>query len=396
MFKNPKRIGRWMLIAVAIGLFSLSAAWAKPPIKPPEDDGAAYDLVILAPPGVQITGSYAYDLDEAGNVVGYYFDSDGKRNGFYYHRAQESWRLFGPGVVVFGLNNLGEMVGADWNTGEGLYWSAPDATPVPLAPLDGHLISDGFNINDAGLIVGRSQGSGFSLAVAWMVNEDGEVSAPIELPFPEGDTRGSVSDLSEENADEISRIVGYSGAVDLHETAVGWEVTAGPNGPILLFGPADLGTLNGGPVAAAMGVNFTGDVVGMSAEGNDPFWPILKPAGKEMQALPGTLKATWGYAQGINDNGNMVGITGYLFKGTSVEKAVLWPDTSSVIDLNTKVALGRGEQLESANVINNSGDILASGFFPIISETDSVACLLIAKLRSGVAKLQEASVRRGK
>jgi hypothetical protein len=77
----------------------------------------------------------------------YYFDPDGERNGFHYDRAQESWRLFGPRVVVFGLNNLGEMVGADWNTGEGLYWSAPDATPVPLAPLDGHWIADGFSIS---------------------------------------------------------------------------------------------------------------------------------------------------------------------------------------------------------------------------------------------------------
>ena len=379
MVTNAKLMEWWIVIAVAIGLLCSAEALAKKPPPLPDDAVAAYDLVVLAPPGVQITGSNAYDLDEAGNVVGYYFDSDGKRNGFYYHRAQESWRLFGPGLVVFGLNNLGEMVGADWNTGEGLYWSAPDAIPVPLDPLDGHLISDGFKINDAGIIVGRSQGSGFSVAVAWMVNENGAVSAPIELPFPEGDTRGSVSDLSEEGADGISRIVGYSGAVTLYETAVCWEVTAGPNGPVLLFGPTDLGTLNGGPVAAAVGVNFTGDVVGMSAEGNDPFWPILKPVDEEMRALPGTLKATWGYAQGINDNGNMVGITGYLFKGKSVETAVLWPDASSVIDLNKKVSLGRGEELQSASAINNAGDILASGFFPGVAEMDYVACLLIAK-----------------
>jgi uncharacterized membrane protein len=376
MFRNPKRMARWLVIAVAIGLVCSSVGLAKKPDKPPADDGASYDLVVLAPPGVQITGSNAYDLDEAGNVVGYYFDTDGERNGFYYDQAQESCRLFGPGVVIFGLNNLGEMVGADWNTGEGLYWSAPDATPVPLAPLDGHSIADGFNINDAGIIVGRSQGDGPSAAVAWSVNAEGVVSPPIELPFPEGDTRGSVTDLGEEDADGIYRIVGYSGAVDLYETALHWQVAIDADGLFLLSGPTDLGTLNGGPVAAALGVNSTGDVVGMSAEGNGPFWPILKPAGEEMQPLPGTQKATWGYAVGINDNGNMVGITGYLFKGKSVETAVLWPDAGSVIDLNKKVALGRGEELESANVINNAGHILASGSFPGVG---NVGCLLIPK-----------------
>ena len=99
MFRDPKKKGRWIAIAVAIGLVCSAAAVAKKPPKPPADDGAGYDLVVLAP-DVQMTGSYAYDLDEAGNVVGTYSDSDGERNGFYYDRAQESYLVFGPGVVV--------------------------------------------------------------------------------------------------------------------------------------------------------------------------------------------------------------------------------------------------------------------------------------------------------
>jgi hypothetical protein len=374
MFRNPKRMGRWIVIAVAIGMVCSSQALAKKPPKPPTDDGAGYNLVVLAPPGVQITGSNAYDLDEAGNVVGYYLDADGERNGFHYNRSQESWRLFGPGVVVFGLNNLGEMVGADWNTGEGLYWSAPDATPVPLAPLDDHLISGGLNINDAGIIVGWSQGNGSYVAVAWRVNAEGVVSPPIELPFPEGDSRGSVSDLSEE-ADGISRIVGYSGAVDLYETALQWEVAIDADGLFLLSGPTDLGSLDGGP-SAASGVNSDGDIVGESSN-----WAFVKPAGQPMQPLAGIKRATNGLASGINDLGQMVGRQGYLFKGKAIFKAVLWPDAGSVIDLNKKVALGGGEELEAAGLINNAGDILASGFFPGVAESDYdyVACLLIPK-----------------
>lgn len=96
-----------------------------------------------------------------------------------------------------------------------------------------------------------------------------------------------------------------------------------------------------------------------------------------MQPLPGMRKATWGYAEGVNDHGAMVGIMGYLFKGNSVEKAVLWPDAATVVDLNQKVDLGRSEVLESAFRINNSGDILASGYFPSISEMGDVGCLLV-------------------
>ena len=50
MFTNSKRMGRWIAIAVAIGLFCSWEAQAKKPPKP-EDGGAGYNLVVLAPPG---------------------------------------------------------------------------------------------------------------------------------------------------------------------------------------------------------------------------------------------------------------------------------------------------------------------------------------------------------
>jgi hypothetical protein len=48
-------MGRWVAIAMAIGLLCSSQALAKKPPKPPADEGARYDLAVLAPPGVQIT-----------------------------------------------------------------------------------------------------------------------------------------------------------------------------------------------------------------------------------------------------------------------------------------------------------------------------------------------------
>ena len=372
MFPKPKRMGRWIAIAVAIGLFCSAEAQAKKPPNP-GGGGADYNLVVLAPSG-QATSSFASDLDDLGNVVGNYSDSVNNRIGFYYDRAEDSYRLFGPGVEVFGLNNLGEMVGADDNTGEGLYWiSAADENPVTLSPLAGHQTSEARRVNDAGIIVGNSQG----VAVAWKVNENGVVSAPIELPFLQGDAEGLARGVSERNVDGVSRIVGSSG-VGLQERAVMWEVAVDADGaPFLHSGPTDLGSLEGG-FSVASGVNLDGDIVGRSAR-ESGYWPFVKPAGQPMQPLPLTRKATHGVAVGINDLGQMVGRQLYTPpQDLPVFKPVLWPDAGSMIDLSKKVALGRDEELEGAYAINNAGDILAYGYFPNLTSRDT-GCLLIRK-----------------
>jgi uncharacterized membrane protein len=353
------RMGRWIVVALAIGAFCSADVPAKKPPQPPADDGVGYNLLVLAPPGIAISGSLARDLDEFGNVVGYYSNSVDDRNGFYYDRSDNSYILYDPGVEVSGLNNLGEMVGTDWCTGEGLYWSTPDANPVPLSPLTGHETSAGFKVNDAGIIVGRSQGDGFPVAVVWKVNQAGEISAPIELPYPLGDIRGAAIRLNEEDNSGVTHVVGYSGLETVYETALRWTVAVDADGALfLLSGPTDLGSLDGG-TGSAHGINYAGDIVGESDN-----WPFVKPAGQAMQPLAGLRKATNGYALGINDSGSIVGSQGYLFKGKPVSKAVFWHADGAAVDLNGNVELGRSDMLESAAWINNAGDIIGSGVFP--------------------------------
>ena len=119
MSRNMKQMGRWIVIAVTIGLFCSSEARAKKPPKPGGGE-AKYNHVVLAPPGVEISGSGARDLDESGNVVGFYSDSVNDRNGFYYDRGENSYLLYDPGIEVSGLNNFDEMVGGNWNVDEEL------------------------------------------------------------------------------------------------------------------------------------------------------------------------------------------------------------------------------------------------------------------------------------
>ncbi len=76
--------------------------------------------------------------------------------------------------------------------------------------------------------------------------------------------------------------------------------------------------------------------------------------------LAGLPKCTWGWANGINDNGKIVGSQGYVARGVLVDRAVLWTARSTAVDLNSKVSLAKGEVLVSASHINAGGDIIAS------------------------------------
>ena len=246
-----------------------------------------------------------------------------------------------------------------------------DANPVELAPLAGDTVSRAYKINDSGFVIGSSAGDGTFFPVAWKIRANGTASAPIVLPFAGNDTRGDVANLNEADEFGVTQIVGYSGVDDLYETAVRWEVVVDDNDdPFILSGPTDLGSLLGYG-SAAFDINFYGDVVGQS--GREAFRKI---AGQSMYTLPMIQKATSGAADGINDTGQIVGRQEYLFKGYAVQVAVLWPNATSVVNLNKEVSLGRSEELLAAFAIDNSGHILAVGYFPSVSEGD-VGCVLV-------------------
>jgi len=320
-------LNRTLRLAAAC-TFIVSTTLAAKPDRPSDGGGTGYDLIVLAPLGTDTGSSTATDLNEFGKAVGYYSDLAGDCYGFYYDSGKDAYALFGAGVEIHGLNNLGEMVGVDNNTSTGLYWRSPaDQAPAVLAPLPGHTTSHGIRMNDAGIIVGRSQGDGLPIVVAWTVNVEGVVSGPVELPIPADAASGTPVDLSEADSDGFAWVAGYS---DTYQTAIGWEVR-NDGTPELLSGPTDLGSLAGTP-SAAHGVNFYAEFVGESNS-----WPFLKLNGAAMQPLPGLRKATHGYAAGINDDGLVVGSQGWLSRGTPVFKAVLWQDPGTVVDLNTQV-----------------------------------------------------------
>ncbi|MDN5752032.1 MAG: PEPxxWA-CTERM sorting domain-containing protein [Nitrosospira sp.] len=109
-----------------------------------------------------------------------------------------------------------------------------------------------------------------------------------------------------------------------------------------------LGTL-GGPNTYAYGINDSGQVVGVSSIGDDTSHAFITgPNGMGMIDL-GTLGGVSSGATGINDSGQVVG---YSYQG-GVHAFITGPDGMGMTDLGT---LGGNESL--AYGINNSGQVV--------------------------------------
>jgi hypothetical protein len=239
-------------------------------------------------------------------------------------------------------------------------------------------------VNDARIIIGESYNPsptfGDKTLVAWYVRADGDdrVVGPVPLPFLVGDIEGRAADLTEEAAG-VTLVVGTSSTVvgsdETFWQAVSWTVTRTDSG-LTVTGPAVFAGANFWGEAG--GVNNFGDAVGGAALQESQVVPFVRIAGQPMVALPLLPNGHSGRARSINDSGQIVG---YQFTSrphqTLEQKATLWTNSTTVVDLNSQVKLGRGEKLETALDINNRtprGDILA-----ILDPYYSTPCLLIAK-----------------
>jgi probable HAF family extracellular repeat protein len=128
----------------------------------------------------------------------------------------------------------------------------------------------------------------------------------------------------------------------------------------------DLGTLGGiNSSSDAFGINADGQVVGVS-------WTVVDLSGGGISATGeaflysggvmtdlGTLGAPGNGANGINDSGQVVGLSSTTGGG---EDAFLYSG-GTMIDLNSLLPAGSGWQLEDATGINDSGQIVGYGLF---------------------------------
>ena len=393
MLRNLKHVGRWLAIAVAIGLFCCAQALAKKPPQPPSDDsGAAYTIVpFLAPvppPNSESVHSLVLDLNDQGDAVGVEDFREELPDGGYQtvqwalhlDKATGTYTQLQNCTTPAGVNNLSQIVGesASGELGVPAFWKAPGAAPVDLPLLSGDTQGHASAISDAGIIVGISrddESSGTGVLWRVFVDENGDVSfvdGPLPLPPLDGDAGAWGMDVNE-LIDGSFQVSGHSRGDVGPPEAVVWMIGVNDNGTLAAPGPpVSLGTLGLSDPSDSYGsaINILGDVCG-SSDG----MPYVAPAGQTAQPLPVPRKTHSGLAYDINDLGEIVGRLTILIKGGAYAPpyAYLWKD-GDAINLETQIDRDTGwDRIWSANVINDAGIIAGLGRFDV----ESRAFLLI-------------------
>jgi probable HAF family extracellular repeat protein len=120
----------------------------------------------------------------------------------------------------------------------------------------------------------------------------------------------------------------------------------------------DLGTLPGGTTSIAHGINDSGRVVGEATVVGAAIAHAFLYIGSAMLDL-GTLGGNYSWAYGINNSGQVVGSA-----NTPTTTHAFLYDGSAMLDLNDQIPSDSGWVLESAQAINDSGQIAGYGTNP--------------------------------
>jgi len=383
MFRNLKRMGRWIVIAVAIGLLCSSAALAKKPPKPPGGGGGggtSYTIVKLDDEDENGTWEcYARDVNNLGGVVGKAETRNPPEQRAAYWSVsgsggdiQSQLSLLTGGSRADGINDAGEIVGyGNDSTGQnvGLYWAHAGAEPLPLLPLSGDLRSCAKAINNQGVVCGYSAHTGGRQAVAWRINwtnDEASVWGPIELAMPDG-SLSLAGGINNNDENGHARIVGHFSEppwVADPTAAVAWTVQAMPDGTLTAAGPE---IVEDG-LAKALGVNDVGTICGEAGPPTVPvvwigtdFWPLDLARARDIVD---------GSALDINNNGAIVGCGS---SGMIDDEAVAWPSAEAkMVRLNKYV--GRKSLfifLVEASAVNDSGEIVGFGFTEVGGSGDA-------------------------
>ena len=282
--------------------------------------------------------SVAYDLNEAGQVVGKSQTSSGEWHAFLWKDgSMQDLGSLGGESCACAINEDGQIAGYSYVKGSSgacraVRWSATGEM-TSLGSLKDWVEFRGGAIGDTGTVIGWAAREDTSQSAAVMWTRDKAVALPSN----------SASAAYDINAKSV--IVGYQG-FDGRRAAVTWRIGAKPT---------KLPDLGDG-WSEARAINADGHVVGFRQPTGGRACAFISRGGKleELKNLDGY---TMSVAQGVNDSDHIVG---YVWKGKDndrKERAFVWRD-GSMADLNTLVA---GEAvIEKARRINNHGQIAAA------------------------------------
>jgi hypothetical protein len=258
----------------------------------------------------------------------------------------------------------------------GAFWANPDAPPVELPPLVGDDVTDVYDMNDAGIIVGDSRIPGASVTgVIWqaMVDEDSHVSVdgPVAMPPLPGDVDAGACGVNEP-VDGVAIACGWSRPAG-GETgrAVVWFIELDESGCMMtpIADPIALGAV-GQEDWYPIGISNIGDVCGVLCSSR---LPVLAPVDGSPEFLPITRAAYEGTTTNINDAGVVVGWLNLTVRPTPSipvvnPRASIW-ENGEVSLLQDKVRDKAWGNLSYANAINNAGVVGGRGSYVVDGST---------------------------
>ncbi|MEO1576739.1 MAG: hypothetical protein AAFU65_17460, partial [Pseudomonadota bacterium] len=250
------------------------------------------------------------------------------------------------------INNGGVIVGAtSGSTNSAVLW-VPPSGPYGILPMPAGTTGSG-----AGAISNNNLVLGFAVPTADPFAFDLNAGGPA---LPVVDPAGLLGLATADDANDAGTIVGATDGIVAYRLAPGTAAQA-------------LGSLPGHAQSIATAVNDLGHVIGNSAPvlGNAPTSGFFWPGSGALQDL-GTLRATDNEvtALGMNDADQVVGTSGAAGLGF---RAFLWDPVNGIRDLNDLIdptdPLGQTVTLFAGVDINDSGQIIATGFFNGLGQT---------------------------
>ena len=301
--------------------------------------------------------------------------------------AAQSYTItdLGPGQPL-AINSLGDV--AIGNAPISFVWS-PGGGLLALAPLPGDSFTWPGGINGQCLAVGYSQNSsgGVYLAVLWTNGE------PLDLGTLAGRTYSAAIAIN-----ASGEVVGYSTLPRRATEAFLWTKETGMQGLGFLPGGdyslaeainrygqvAGVSTTNGGTISyaflwskttgmqnlgklpgydssGAAAINDLGQVAGESAciscrlYTHATLWSKAKGSMLDLGVPPG---GTYSSARGINNVGQVVGV---VFYANNQFHPFVWSPSTGMLDLNNLIPANSGWLLQTANAINDQGQIVGYG-----------------------------------